>query len=229
MDNQEFYNIGKSFYYDNKHEDLLENSYLLIDDLLDNFDNKQLEIRFLIEEQESIPSENLEERKKELYEELSSITNKIDLFEKEEIKKYQKEILVFKAKNKYKFIELEMAEQNYVNSIKSGKFNSNLELDNLKKMKLDILSFQEELDKIQKKLKKAQKPLLILQEKRKSILKEISEIQNLDKKNNSDFAQNINYITDALKQKKTELDKIKESIRKTFIKIGSKIVSENLK
>jgi chromosome segregation ATPase len=229
MDSKKLYMIGKKFYDDNKHEDFFENFYIEIDDLLDELDSKRMEIKLLIEDKESLESENTEDRMKKLYKELSEIAVEIENVDTSEIEKQEKEMGIFKAKNKYKFMQLETAEQKYADALTKGSKDLDAMLENLKRLRLGSLNLQKKLERYQEKVNEAKRDLIKLEARRELILRQISEGQKSMHKSNSNTAEEIDKMKKVLNQKKIELDAIKTGIKTVFVKIGIEAQKEGLK
>jgi len=231
MDSKKLYSIGKKFYDNDKHEDLLEDLYIEVDDLLDNLDDKRMEIKLLIEEKESVEGEGSEDKIKKLYKELSLIAEKIEALDRSEVEKMIKEMEIFKAKNKYKFMQLETAEQKYANALEKNKKEKELApmLENLKRLRLNSLGLQKQLGRYQDKINDAQRESIKLEARRELILKQISEEQKDIHKVNSGSNKQVDELKHILIQKKSELDNIKTKIKKKFVNIGLKATKEGLK
>ncbi len=231
MDNKQLYSIGKKFYNNDKHEDKLENLYIAVDDLLDNLDDKRMEIKLLIEEKDGIESEGSEGKIKKLYKELSDIAEKLEEVDRSEAEKIEKEMEIFKAKNKYKFMQLETAEQKYVNAMEKKKSEKDLApmLENLKRLRLNSLGLQKELKRYQEKVNKAKGESIKLEARRELILKQISTEQREIHKNTTGSDKQVDDLKKILIHKKAELDTIKTQIKRKFIEIGVKANKDGLK
>ncbi len=229
MDSKKLYSIGKNFYDNDKHEDILEDFYIEIDDALDALDDKRMEIKLLIEEKEELETENSEDKIKKLYKELSEIAVKIEEVDTSEIEKKEKEMQIFKAKNKYKFMQLETAEKKYADALEKGDKNMDAMLENLKKLRLNTLNLQKKLERFQDAVNEARRDLTKLEARRELILKQISEAQKQVHKKTTGANKELEKLKSILAQKKVELDNIKLSIKKLFVQIGLKAVKDNLK
>lgn len=229
MDSKKLYSIGKKFYDNDKHEDILEDFYIEIDDALDALDDKRLEIKLLIEEKDELESENSEDKMKKLYKELSEIAVEIETIDTSQIEKKEKEMQIFKAKNKYKFMQLETAEKKYADALKKGSSNMEAMLENLKRLRLNTLSLQKKLEKFQVSIKEVKRDLTKLEARRELILKQISEAQKEVHRKATGENEELEKLKSILAQKKIELDNIKLSIKKLFVKIGLKALEDNLK
>jgi len=229
VDGKKLYSIGKNFYDNDKHEDILEDFYIQIDDLLDELDDKRMEIKLLIEEKENLASENSEDKIKKLYKVLSEVAVEIENVDMSEIEKQEKEMSIFKAKNKYKFMQLETAEQKYADALKKGSSNMDAMLENLKRLRLNTLNLQKKLERYQSKIKAEKGELIKLEARRELILRQISEAQKKVHKKTSAPNKKLDDLKQILSQKKLELDNIKLSIKKVFVNIGLKAVKDKLK
>ena len=231
MDNKKLYLIGKKFYDNDKHENLLEDFYITIDELLDDLDDKRMEIKLIIEEKENVEGESTEDKIKNLYKELSKVAEKLDSMDTSEVEKMEKEMAIFKAKNKYKFMQLETAEQKYVNAMEKKKSEKDLApmLENLKRLRLNNLGLQKQLIRYQDKVKEAKGESIKLEARRELILKEISKEQRDIHKTTTGSGEQLQKLKSILIHKKSELDKIKIKIKQEFIKIGLKSIKDGLK
>jgi len=231
MDNKQLYLIGKKFYNNDKYEDKLEDLYIAIDDLLDGLDDKRMEIKLLIEEKDGIEGGGSEGKIKKLYKELSEIAEKLEDVDTSEAEKIEKEMEIFKAKNKYKFMQLETAEQKYANSIEKKKSEKDLApmLENLKRLRLNNLGLQKKLKRYQEKVNEAKGESIKLEARRELILKQISTEQREIHKNTTGSNKQVDDLKKILIHKKSELDKIKTQIKRKFIEVGLKAKKDRLK
>jgi len=231
MDTKQLYLNGKKFYNNDKHEDKLEDLYIAIDDLLDNLDDKRMEIKLLIEEKEGIEGEGSEGKIKKLYKELSGIAEKLEGVDRSESEKMEKEMEIFKAKNKYKFMQLETAEQKYANAIEKKKSEKDLApmLENLKRLRLNNLGLQKELKRYQERVNIAKGESIKLEARRELILRQISTEQREIHKNTTGSDKQVDDLKKILIHKKSELDTIKTQIKRKFIEIGLKAHKDGLK
>ncbi|MBN2693502.1 hypothetical protein JXR93_02465 [bacterium] len=231
MDIQDLYALGKKFYDANKHEDKLEEHYIKIDDLLDALDALRMELKLLLEEDEKNSSMTAEDKLHELYKELAEISKDIDNFDISSIEKIEREMETFKSKNKYKFMQIEEAEKKYAAAVEKKLPDKQLQpyLENLKKMRLDSLHIQKELERYQQKIANSRQDLIKLEAKKEATLKKISEYQKNIHKKTTAVNENASKNKEIILKKKTELDQLKNEIKKSFVIIGKEALKNNLK
>ncbi len=228
MNKQELYEKGKDFYYDNRYEDNFLDLYDKMDILLDNLDDLRLEIKILIEEkneEEMTPEDKLQE----YYQKLSLVSKDMEAYDTSEVDEITKKMEKFKAKNKYKFIQLENMEKKYALAVEKGDSRKALAplKDNLKKMKLDTLNLQKQMDRFRAEILEAKGDFVKLEAKQTNILKEISRLQQ-DIHTKHRKKDNVKLI-EIIKRKKSKLDAIKKEIKITFFKIGQTAFNKKLK
>ncbi len=230
MDIQDLYVLGKKFYDANKHEDKMENFYIKIDDLLDALEGLRMELKLLLDEDDRTTM-TTEDILHELYKELADISKEIDNFDISSVEKIEREMEAFRSKNKYKFMQIEEAEKKYATAVEKKLPDKQLQpyLENLKKMRLDSLHIQKELERYQQKIVDSKQDLVKFEAKKEAILKKISEHQKNIHKKNTTVSENASKNKETILRKKTELDQLKNEIKKTFVSIGKEAVKSNLK
>ncbi len=231
MDIQEFYALGKKLYDDNKHEKELDSFYLKMDDLLDDLDARRDELKLLLEELEKDQSETVEDKLQEKYTELAEASAEVDSFDMKPIEKIESERETFRAKNKYKFIQVEELEKKYALAVEKKKPEKDLAdmLDVLKKQRMDLLGIQKQLERFNAQIEEAKQPLIKLQAKKEKILKDISELQKKIHKKATNESEESEKMKQIIIKKKNDLDILKNEIKKQFITIGKEAYSKGLK
>lgn len=221
MNKREVYEKGKEIYNKNLYEYELEDLYIKIDDLLDELEDRRMEIKVLIEEKkeaEITPEDKLQK----LYEELSVISSEIDSFDHSPVEALENEQRVFYAKNKYRFMQVEEAEKKYALAVEKGDDKKKTEpmLEALKRLRMDTLHIQKEQERYNEKISKAKEGLLKLQTRREKILQNITSCQQEIHQSQRKESEELERIKNVLVKKKLELDKLKRSIQMAFFDLG---------
>jgi len=194
-------------------------------------DARRDELKLLLEELEKDQSETVEDKLQEKYTELAEASAEVDSFDMKPIEKIESERETFRAKNKYKFIQVEELEKKYALAVEKKKPEKDLAdmLDVLKKQRMDLLGIQKQLERFNAQIEEAKQPLIKLQAKKEKILKDISELQKKIHKKATNESEESEKMKQIIIKKKNDLDILKNEIKKQFITIGKEAYSKGLK
>lgn len=226
MNKKELYDQGKKIYYDNLYEYELEDFYIIIDDFLDELEDRRMEIKVLLEEKK-VAEITPEDRLQKLYEELTEISENIDTFDLSPVEALETEQRVFYAKNKYRFMQVEEAEKKYALSLEKGdKKKSAPLMDSLKKLRMDSLHIQKEQERYNDKIAAAREGLTMLEARRENILQQITTCQHEIHQQHRQDNKEVERIRQVLIKKKIDLDKVKRDIQKAFYNLGKSALDQ---